>query len=95
MNKLKRITVTRTWEPITKTIVSCKECPWFKTENDGNMTLCCCQHPDYNPKKELYGDVIDDIGKPWDDIVKISSKCPYILSEENTKLVWRHNLIKK
>ena len=43
------------------------------------------------PKKEAYGNIIDDIGKPCGDTVIISSKCPYILSEKNTKLVWRHN----
>jgi len=58
-----KLIITRTWEPVTKTVTECQECPWFVWEKDGQATLPMCQHPKYS------GGVI------YDELV-ISDLCP-------------------
>lgn len=55
-----KLTITRTWAPVTKTVTECQECPWFVRVNDGQSTLSVCQHPKYNGGKGGYDAVLGD-----------------------------------
>jgi hypothetical protein len=55
-----RLTITRTWKPVTATVESCDMCPWFARERDGNATLPLCQNPKYSGGKGGYDAVLGD-----------------------------------
>ena len=72
-----KITVTRTFKPITKEIDDCHDCPWFTTSDEGNSSLEMCEHPNFG--KGGYDNVIPDITQRWKDPTpKISSRCPLV-----------------
>ena len=77
-----KITVTRTFEPITKTIDDCHDCPWCYS-SEGNFTLEMCNHPKFSagkPEDGNYDKIIPDIEKSWlkNYKPKISNRCPLI-----------------
>ena len=76
-----KLTVTRIFEPITKTFDDCHDCPWFGSSNEGNFTLEICNHPKFSagkPTDGLYDKVIPDITQRWkSNIPKISKRCPF------------------
>ena len=54
------LTITRTWAPVTAVVESCDMCPWFSRVNEGQATLCVCEHPNYNGGKGGYDAVLGD-----------------------------------
>jgi len=75
-----KITVTRTWEPVTRTIDDCRNCPYYHEEPDGNSNLQVCEHPQFG--NGGYDNVIPDITWPWIDATpKISNRCPYLFNK--------------
>lgn len=54
-----KLTITRTWKPVTATVESCDMCPWFSRVQEGNATLCVCENPKY-PGKGGYDSVLGD-----------------------------------
>ena len=72
-----KITVTRTFEPITKIVEDCHDCPYYERLNDGNCTLPMCNHPKFGVGG--YDNVIPDIDNGWHSSIppKISKNCPY------------------
>ena len=69
-----KLTITRTWKPVTKTVAHCHECPWFHAEHEGNATLPLCEHPNFNEGKGGYAAIIGDITM-WQPN-GISKHCP-------------------
>ena len=70
------LTVTRTFAPVTKTFTSCRQCPYYKPEQDGNATLPTCQHPQFNGgDNDGYRSVLKDINTWKSDIISID--CPF------------------
>ena len=71
-----KITVTRTFESITREVNDCRKCPFYKEEVDGNATLQICEHPKFGSGG--YDNVIPDITFHWKNSEpKISKRCPY------------------
>lgn len=75
-----KITVTRTYEPVTREIEGCLECPWVHREQDMNTTIMVCQHPkfnnDTNAPSNAYSSVIPDISS-WGRSI-FSKHCPLL-----------------
>lgn len=77
-----KIRVTRTFEPITKDVTTCRECPWYFEDRDMNSTLPVCEHPKFNGGKGGYDAIIPDVS-PWPNRGSsidrdISKLCPLI-----------------
>lgn len=84
---MKTIIVTRTFEPVTRTVQNCHECPYYKSNNDGQMTLVFCEHPKFTNKGAVnatsdspYDKLIEDVDPhPYRiEHPKISKHCPII-----------------
>ena len=69
-----KLTITRTWKPVTKTVAHCHECPWFHAEQDGNSTLPICENPAFNDGNSGHVNIIGDITM-WQPH-GISKHCP-------------------
>lgn len=75
---MKKITVTREFEPITKTITSCRECPWFRQEHDMSITIPYCEHPMYMGSLYHGLNILSDIPPSYENKQIISKNCPYL-----------------
>ena len=53
------LTITRTFEPITKTIDDCRDCPYFTIEYDIGFKLSRCMHPKYDNMGMAYETALD------------------------------------
>jgi hypothetical protein len=73
------ITVTRTFEPVTKTISRCVECPYFGNDGGGPGQIMICEHPAF--VRGTYEGAI--ISHPTCD-VGFPEKCP--LLEQNANI---------
>jgi len=70
------LTITRTFEPITKTIDDCRDCPYFGEERDMGSTLAICNHPKYDRGTIAYNNVLDCTTFKRNDDPYISPLCP-------------------
>jgi hypothetical protein len=72
-----KIHVVRTFIPIEKDVEDCHDCPYYREDNDGHMTLQMCEHPSFGTGG--YDNVIPDLNRRWEKNYqkKISKRCPY------------------